>query len=189
LLREYEAMYIVDVDQTDEQLEAITEKYKKIVTSMGGVVLDVGKWEGGRRRLAYPIAGRREGIYYLMNFDSGTDVPKELDRIFKISDDVFRHLIVKRETGAPPLQSSYQAPVQQQQPAVVAPAAAEATPDAAPASEPVVEAPAAEEPVVELPVAEAVADEAPVIEEAVAEAPVEAVPAVDEPAAETKPAE
>ena len=112
-MRQYEAMYIVDADLSDEQLEAILEKYKKIVTTMGGVVLDAGKWEGGRRRLAYPIAGRREGIYILMNFDSGTDVPKELDRVFKISDDVFRHLIVKREVGAPPMQSAYQ-PQQQQ---------------------------------------------------------------------------
>lgn len=90
-------MYIVDGDVTDENLEAILEKYKKVVSDMGGVVGDTGKWEQGRRKLAYEIDGRRDGMYILMNFESGADVPLELDRIFRISDDVFRHIIVRQD--------------------------------------------------------------------------------------------
>lgn len=96
-MRHYEAMYIVDGDVTDENLEAILEKYKKVVSDMGGVVGDTGKWEQGRRKLAYEIDGRRDGMYILMNFESGADVPLELDRIFRISDDVFRHIIVRQD--------------------------------------------------------------------------------------------
>ena len=95
-MRHYEAMYIVDAELTEEQLEPILEKYKKVVTDMGGVAGETGKFEQGRRRLAYEIGKRREGMYLLMNFESGPDVPLELDRVFRISDDVFRHIIVRQ---------------------------------------------------------------------------------------------
>ena len=96
-MRHYEAMYIVDAELEDEQLEPIFEKYKKVVTDMGGTAGETGKWENGRRRLVYEIDGRREGIYVLMNFEGNADVPTELDRIFKISDDVIRHIIVRQD--------------------------------------------------------------------------------------------
>jgi small subunit ribosomal protein S6 len=96
-MRHYEAMYIVDADLADEQLTAVLEKYKKVVADMGGVVGDTGKWEQGRRKLAYEINNRREGMYILMNFEANSDVPLELDRVFRISDDVFRHVIVRQD--------------------------------------------------------------------------------------------
>ncbi|HZP83452.1 MAG TPA: 30S ribosomal protein S6 [Chthonomonadaceae bacterium] len=96
-MRHYEAMYIVDPDTSDEDLEPIIEKYKKIVTDGGGEVGETGKWEKGRRPLAYEIAKKREGIYILMQFQSEAAVPKELDRIFRISDDVLRHLVVRQD--------------------------------------------------------------------------------------------
>ena len=95
-MRHYEAMYIVDAELEDEQLQPIMEKYKKVVSDMGGVVGETGKWDAGRRRLAYEIARRREGTYILMNFEAKADVPLELDRVFRISDDVFRHMIVRQ---------------------------------------------------------------------------------------------
>jgi small subunit ribosomal protein S6 len=125
-------MYIVDVDQADEQVEAIVEKYKKVVTDNGGVVGNTGKWEHGRRRLAYEVDGRREGLYLLMNFEGDNEVPKELDRIFRISDDVLRHMIVlPDEHVAPANIGPITAPKQEEAPAS-APAAAETAP--APAS-------------------------------------------------------
>ena len=96
-MRHYEAMYIVDPDTPDEGLEPIIEKYKKIVTDGGGEVGETGKWEKGRRPLAYEINRKREGLYILMQFQSNADVPKELDRIFRISDEIMRHLIVRQD--------------------------------------------------------------------------------------------
>src|SRR5579871_4116354 len=96
-MRHYEAMYIVDADTPDESLEPIIEKYKKVVTDGGGEVSEAGKWEKGRRPLAYEINRKREGLYILMQFQSDAAVPKELDRIFRISDDVIRHLIVRQD--------------------------------------------------------------------------------------------
>jgi len=96
-MRRYEAMYIVDADTLDENLDPIMEKYSKVVTDGGGEVSEVGRWEKGRRPMAYEIAKKREGIYVLMQFTSNNTVPKELDRIFKINDDVVRHLIVRQD--------------------------------------------------------------------------------------------
>jgi small subunit ribosomal protein S6 len=97
LARHYEAMYIVDADTPDENLDEIIEKYKKVVVDAGGEVSDVARWEKGRRSLAYEIKKKREGMYLLMQFTSNTEVPKELDRIFKINDDIMRHLIVRQD--------------------------------------------------------------------------------------------
>lgn len=97
-MRHYEAMYIVDADTPDETLDTVVEKYKKIVVDGGGEVSEAtGKWEKGRRQLAYEINKKREGIYILMPFQSDAEVPKELDRIFRISDDVIRHLVVRQD--------------------------------------------------------------------------------------------
>jgi len=96
-MRHYEAMYIVDPDTPDEGLEPIIEKYKKIVTDGGGEVSEAGKWEKGRRPLTYEINRKREGLYILMQFQSDAAVPKELDRIFRISDEIMRHLIVRQD--------------------------------------------------------------------------------------------
>jgi len=90
-------MYIVDAELTDEQLTPIIEKYQKVITDNEGVVGETGRWEQGRRKLMYEIDGKREGLYILMNFEAKAEVPLELDRIFRISDDVFRHLIVRQD--------------------------------------------------------------------------------------------
>jgi small subunit ribosomal protein S6 len=96
-MRHYEAMYIVDPDTPEEAMEGVIEKYKKVIADAGGEVSSAAPWEKGRRPLAYEISRKREGIYILMQFVSDTDAPKELDRIFKINDDVIRHLIVRQD--------------------------------------------------------------------------------------------
>lgn len=96
-MRHYEAMYIVDADTPDESLDPIIDKYKKVVTDGGGEVSEAGKWEKGRRPMAYEIGKRREGMYILMQFTSDPEVPKELDRIFRINDEIIRHLVVRQD--------------------------------------------------------------------------------------------
>lgn len=96
-MRRYEAMYIVDADTPDENIDGIIEKYNKVVTESGGEISESGKWEKGRRQLAYEIDKKREGIYILMQFTAEAEVPKELDRIFRINDEVIRHLVVRQD--------------------------------------------------------------------------------------------
>jgi small subunit ribosomal protein S6 len=93
--RTYESLYIVDATLTDEQLDSIIAKYSKVITDQGGVIRAAGKWD--KRRLAYEIKGRREGTYILTYFDAEPAVAKELDRLFRIADEVIRHIILKIE--------------------------------------------------------------------------------------------
>ena len=94
-LRNYEVLYIVDSTLSDEQLDAVIGKYSGIVTDQGGEIQAAGKWD--KRRLAYEIMGRREGTYILMYFSGEPSVAKELDRVFRIGDEVLRHLITRVE--------------------------------------------------------------------------------------------
>ena len=100
-MRRYEAMFIVDVDLDEDQVQKIVDRYSKIITDSGGTISYAGKWEQGRRKLAYDIARRREGMYQIIQFESNPDVPKEMDRIFRISDEVFRHIIVLQNELVP----------------------------------------------------------------------------------------
>ncbi|MGC8862841.1 MAG: 30S ribosomal protein S6 [Armatimonadota bacterium] len=94
-IRSYEVLYIVDPALTDEQVEAIIAKYSNVVTEQGGQVKAAGKWD--KRRLAYEIMGRREGIYILMFFDGEPAVAREVGRVMRIGDDVIRHIITRVE--------------------------------------------------------------------------------------------
>lgn len=95
-MRHYEAMYIVDPDVPDEGVDAIVERFKKVVVDAGGEVTEAGLWEKGRRPLAYEINKKREGIYVLMQFAAEPEVPRELGRLLRISDEIMRHIIVRQ---------------------------------------------------------------------------------------------
>ena len=94
----YEAVFVVDPQLAEEAVSAIIDKYTGVVTRGGGTIDDVDRLEP--RRLAYPIKGRREGQYVVANFHSEPTAKDELDRIFRISDDVLRYLIIKQDKRA-----------------------------------------------------------------------------------------
>lgn len=94
----YEAMYIIDPNQPEETIQAIIAKYAEVITRSGGVIEDTDRWDP--RRLAYEIDGRREGIYIVLNFTGTAAVRNELDRIFRISDDILRHMVVRPDKRA-----------------------------------------------------------------------------------------
>ena len=93
--RLYESMYVIDANLTDDQVDSIIAKYSKLIADQGGDVRAVGRWD--KRRLAYEVKGRREGLYILMFFEAEPAASMELDRVYRISDDVFRHLITRVE--------------------------------------------------------------------------------------------
>lgn len=92
-MRNYEAMYVLHPELTEEQVQASIEKYSAIITGGGGEVTKVDLW--GKRRLAYEVKKLREGFYVLCHFAAGPDLPQELERNFKISDDVIRYLVIR----------------------------------------------------------------------------------------------
>ncbi|MDR1953746.1 MAG: 30S ribosomal protein S6 [Clostridiales Family XIII bacterium] len=93
-MNRYEIMFIIAAALEDEKKEATIETVKGIISAGGEVTkTDVI----GLRKLAYPIRKKNEGYYVLIEFNAPSELPKELDRRLKISDDVVRHLIINKD--------------------------------------------------------------------------------------------
>lgn len=93
-MRKYETLFILRPNLEEEKRNEAIEKFKGIIAS-DGEVQEVNEW--GVRKLAYEIEKLREGYYVLINFMANTDLPKELERNFKISDDVIRYMVLNKE--------------------------------------------------------------------------------------------
>ena len=87
----YEVVYIIDPNQSEEAVAATVEKFKALAEQHSSAV-EVEEW--GKRRLAYAIDYKTEGYYVLMSFTSNPDFPKELDRVLGITDGILRSMIV-----------------------------------------------------------------------------------------------
>ncbi len=94
-MNKYETIFILNPTLNEEAVNENIEKFKGVVESSGGTVDNVDLW--GKRKLAYEINKINEGIYVLMNFNAKPDLPKELDRQYRITDSVIRHIILKQE--------------------------------------------------------------------------------------------
>lgn len=94
-MNKYELVLVVAPNITEEEVKATAEKAKSVIVDNGGVIDNVDDW--GKRRLAYEINDFNEGFYYLVNFSSNPELPKELDRVLRITDSVVRHMIVKQD--------------------------------------------------------------------------------------------
>ena len=94
-MRKYETMYVLRADLEAEKTQEIIQRYNDVITNHQGEIEEVKDW--GKRRLAYEIEGNREGHYLLVHYSAPTDVSKELERLFRISDEVIRYLTTRVE--------------------------------------------------------------------------------------------
>jgi small subunit ribosomal protein S6 len=93
-MRHYEIVLLIHPDQS-EQVPAMLERYKGIVTAGGGRVHRVEDW--GRRQLAYMIQKLAKAHYLCINIECSTEVLNELETGFRFNDAVLRHLTVRKE--------------------------------------------------------------------------------------------
>jgi small subunit ribosomal protein S6 len=91
--RQYELVYIVSPDATDQDVADLHAQIEAIVARYQGEMIRTDTW--GRRKLAFRIGKHREGIYVLEVFKGTGELTKELDRSLKVIDSVIRHLIVR----------------------------------------------------------------------------------------------
>ena len=89
----YEVLYVLNPNLTEEETQAIVEKFKTLI-EQNGTVDEMEEW--GKRKLAYEINYLTEGYYVLVKFTSGPELPAELDRILGIADGVIRSLVTLR---------------------------------------------------------------------------------------------
>ena len=95
MMRKYETIFILHPSLDEEAVKANIEKFQGVIENGGGKVENVDFW--GKRKLAYEINKVNEGYYTLINFEANPELPKELDRVFRITDGVIRHIVVKQE--------------------------------------------------------------------------------------------
>ena len=92
-MEKYECMYVLNPNLTEEEADAIVEKFEALVGA-NGTLEETEKM--GKRKLAYEINYLSEGYYVLVKFTSSPDFPAELDRVLGITDGVIRSLITLR---------------------------------------------------------------------------------------------
>ncbi len=143
--RDYELGFILNPEVNEEQTHAILERIEQIVNNYDGQVVRVNQW--GRRRLAYPIEHHRDGYYVFFDMILTPETVFELDRTMKVSEEVLRHLIKRRDAIAVQKERETRAAA-----AAQAPAPAPATPGTGTEAAPEVPAePGAEPEAVEVP--------------------------------------
>jgi small subunit ribosomal protein S6 len=96
---EYEILLLLDPDLPEEKQGEVVERVRTLIEQGGGAVERHDAW--GRRRPAYPIRKKEEGVYHLVSFTSEAETLDELSRVLKIDDDVLRHLATRRPEGGP----------------------------------------------------------------------------------------
>jgi small subunit ribosomal protein S6 len=94
-MRAYELMVIIDPDVEERTVEPTLEKFLNVVRNGGGTVDKVDIW--GRRRLAYEIQKKTEGIYAVVNFTATPAVAAELDRQLGLNETIMRTKIIRPE--------------------------------------------------------------------------------------------
>ncbi|MGF0114745.1 30S ribosomal protein S6 [Promicromonospora sp. Marseille-Q5078] len=92
-MRQYELMVILDPEVEERTVAPSLEKYLSVISTQGGSVDKVDIW--GRRRMAYEINKRSEGIYAVVDFTSTSDTAKELDRQLGLNEAVLRTKILR----------------------------------------------------------------------------------------------
>jgi small subunit ribosomal protein S6 len=91
--RQYELLYILPPDSTEQQVAEIHEQIVSVVSRLNGQIEKTDNW--GRRRLAYEIGPHKEGVYVLELINGSGDLMKELDRRLRVLDQVVRHIVVR----------------------------------------------------------------------------------------------
>jgi small subunit ribosomal protein S6 len=119
----YEILLMLDPEQAETRQDDIVARTRDLVEKSKGTWHSHDAW--GRRRLAYPIAHKEEGVYHLVVFDAEAETLEEISRVLKIDDSVLRHMATRHIEG-----SRTSAPRDDAAAPVAAPAEA-ATPEAA----------------------------------------------------------
>ncbi len=112
-MRDYEVLYIVRADLDDEKVQEAVKRVNTLIQRSGGTADRTNLW--GKRRLAYEVKHQKEGAYVLQDFQLDADRVPELEAGLKITEEVLRHLIVRKPEKAAT--------------AAAAPAQAEVTPE------------------------------------------------------------
>ena len=141
MTHQYELMVILDPEIDERTVAPSLDKFLNVIRNDGGTIDNVDVW--GRRRLAYEINKKSEGIYAVVNFTANSSATVELDRQLKLSEAVMRTKVLRAEQGFAQVAAAKQLADEKAARKAANPKAAAAAPAAAVAAAPAAaEAPA-----------------------------------------------
>jgi small subunit ribosomal protein S6 len=94
-MRKYETIFISNSDLQEKKQKELFEKAQNIVTQQGGVVIDFDEW--GNKKLAYEIKKKSHGYYICMTYGGDGTVVDELERIFRLDDNILKFMTILKE--------------------------------------------------------------------------------------------
>ncbi|AMG83017.1 MULTISPECIES: 30S ribosomal protein S6 [Micrococcales] len=95
MTHQYELMVILTPEIDERQVAPTLDKFLKVITNDGGSIENVDIW--GKRRLAYEIQKKTEGIYAVVNFTATSAATQELDRQLKLNEQIMRTKVLRAE--------------------------------------------------------------------------------------------
>ncbi len=87
-MRKYEIMLILPVEADESVVSGAVDRITKVVGPTGGEVTNVDTW--GKRRFAYEIDRKTEGVYVVVDFTAAPETLTELERVLQLADEVVR---------------------------------------------------------------------------------------------------
>ena len=93
-MNKYESVVIIDPSVEEEKVKELSQKFTDIINSDGKVekVEELGK-----KRLAYEVKKNKEGYYVIINFEANPNLISELERNYRITDEVMKFMVIKEE--------------------------------------------------------------------------------------------
>jgi small subunit ribosomal protein S6 len=96
---EYEILLLLDPDLAEDKQAEVVQRTRTLIEQGGGTFERQDIW--GRRRLAYEIDHKEEGVYHLLSFTATAETLDEISRVLRIDDGVMRHMATRRIEGGP----------------------------------------------------------------------------------------
>lgn len=96
-MRPYEMLFVLRPDLEEEETNAAIERLTNLIQQNQGEVEQINRW--GKKRMAYEVRDYRDGYYVLALFQGVPATAKELDRVVRLSDEVLRHIIIRRDAA------------------------------------------------------------------------------------------
>lgn len=110
-MHDYELMVILDPETDERTVAPSLEAFLEVITKDGGTIANLDIW--GKRRLAYEIKKKSEGIYAVVNFTASPDATAELDRQLRLSEAVMRTKVLRQDEAVVRLGAPEESPVAQ----------------------------------------------------------------------------
>ena len=93
-MNKYESVIIINPNLEDAKIKEVTERFSKLINEHGKMeeVQELGK-----KKLAYPIQKQEEGFYAVLNFEAESSFIAELERVYRITDEILKFIVVRKE--------------------------------------------------------------------------------------------